>query len=361
MKLSLPKFILAAPLCLSLSAGSVLAQAENATLEKRAEAYGALAHLPKSTEGAYSIRNLNGIFDAITESNFFNRILELSGAAGDGANDAIAQARQGLSTYAGEEITIAYAGGTAVEMKRLMTLYDMYVRLTYGSLGLGISSGNFDGDVDPEMLMAEVKRSLGKADSPLSKALQEIQMPPIIIGSKMGEAATGVMAQMNELEGELPPFITVQSFEVAGTEMKSWSINFKDVFDENAQAEMEDAIGDKAVSDRIAKAIRGKRVELSYGAVGDYFVVALGRDHAHLDFVEDPSESIVSHPSFKKLDPYLGKPIHGIAFSKKNLLEADTSDKLVETMADAFVDGLTSEGSPLMKKMGTKLKRWVSS
>ena len=68
--------MLSVPLCLALGSASVQAQeAESGTLEKRAAAYGALAHLPKTTEGAVSIRNLTVMFDEITKSNFFNRAL----------------------------------------------------------------------------------------------------------------------------------------------------------------------------------------------------------------------------------------------------------------------------------------------
>ncbi len=282
--------MLSVPICLALSGGSALGQEEKPDMAKQAEALGGLAHLPKSTEAAVSIRNLSGIFDEVTKSNFFRRILELTGAAGDDANSAIAQVRQGLSTYAGEEVVIAYAEGTGAEVKHLMALYDIYVRMTYGALGRGIATGDFQnsGGFDPEQMMAELKKSLADADSPMSKAIAEVQMPPIIIGSKMPGAAAGLLEQIDEFEGQLPPFVTVSSFDVEGSTFKSWAINLKDVFDENAQGQLEEMIGDKASSDRLAAAIRGKRIEVSFGALGDHLVVGIGRDHAHLKFVDEP-------------------------------------------------------------------------
>lgn len=357
MKLSLPKFLLAAPACLAISTGSLLAQDE-APLAKRAAALGALAHLPASTEGAFSIKDLNGGFNAIVTSKVFQRILELSGQSGDAADDAINQAREALKTYAGEEIVFAYAKGTSTEMRRLMNVYDVYVRMNYGSIGRALASGDLDsGGVDPEMMLKDMKKLLADANSPMSKALDAIQMPPLIIGSKMGDAANAVVAQMNELEGQLPPFVTVSKFDVNGSEFKSMAINLKDVFDENAQAQMEDFLDDKATSDRIAKAIRGKRIEISYGSIGDYFVIGLGRDHSHLNFVEDPAESLVAHPHFKKLDPYLDKPIHGVVFSSEELLKAQDTSQFIQTMTDSFVAGIGSEGSVMMKKLGGKVKK----
>lgn len=362
MKLNVKQLILTLPICLSVLGSSALAQAagpDEATLAKRAKAYGALAHLPASTEGAVVIRNLNGVFDEIVKSNVFARVLELSGAGGDGAKDAIAQIRQGLATYAGEEIVLAYSEGSAAQVKHLMSLYDIYVRMTYGALGRGIGSGDFNGGggFEPEMIMGEVKKSLADANSPLSKAIDQLQMPPILLASKMPDAAEALVAQIDEFEDQLPPFIKVSKFEAADTEFKSWAIDLNDVFDKNAQAGLEEAIGDKAISDRIAKAIRGKRIELSVGAIGGYLVVGLGRNHAHLNFVEDAAESLVALPQFAHLDPYIGKPIHGVAFAKKALLASDDSNKMIKTMADSFVDGLTAEGSPTMKKVGGKLKK----
>ena len=361
MKLSLPKFLLSVPLCVSLCGGSVLAQAgapDEATLKKRAGALGALAHLPTSTEGALTIRDLNGIFDAVVESHMFARILELSGEAGDASDDVIAQIRQGLATYAGEEVVFAYAEGAAAQAKHLMSLYDIYVRVTYGAIGRGLASGN--GGIGQAEIMEEIKGALGDPDSPLSKAVDQVQMPPILLASKMPDAAEALVAQMDQFENEFPPFIRVSSFEAAGTEFKSWAIDLADVFNEDAQAEMEQALGDKALSDRLAKAIRGKRVELSFGAVGGYLVVGLGRDHSHLNFVEDPAESLVSLPLFAKLDPYLGKPIHGVAFAKKKLLLAEDSNRLMKSMADAFVDGLVGESGGVMKKLGGKIKKFAN-
>ena len=350
--------MLSVPICLALSGSSALGQEEKPDIAKQAEALGALAHLPKSTEAAVSIRNLSGIFDEVTKSNFFRRILELTGAAGDDANSAIGQIRQGLSTYAGEEVVISYAEGTGAEVKHLMALYDIYVRMTYGALGRGIATGDFQnsGGFDPEQMMAELKKSLADADSPMSKAIAEVQMPPMIIGSKMPGAAAGLLAQIDEFEGQLPPFVTVSNFDVEGSKFKSWAINLKDVFDENAQGQLEEMIGDKASSDRLAAAIRGKRIEVSFGALGDHLVVGIGRDHAHLKFVDDPAESLVSLPQFQHLAPYLDKPIHGIAFAKKELLEADDSNQLVEAMTESFVDGLGEGDSKRMQKLGARIK-----
>lgn len=359
MKLRLPKFLLSAPICLALCSGSALAQAaapDQATLIKRADTYGGLAHLPASTEAAFAIHNLNGIFEAVVKSNLFARVLELSGAAGDDADQGIAMIRQGLATYAGEEIIVAYSDGSAAQMKHLMALYNAYVRVTYGALGRGVGGGfKNGGGMSPEQIQAEVKRVLGDADSPLSKAIDQLQMPPILIGSKMPDAAPALLAQLEELEDDLPPFIKVSTFKVGDDDFRSWSIDLADVFTADAQSEMEEAIGDKALSDRLAKAIRGKRIELSVGAIDDFLVAGLGRDHAHLEFVENPADSIVGLPQFSKLDPYLGKPLHGIVFAKKQLLEADDSNQMFQAMIDSFVDGLAAEGPGLMKKLGAKL------
>lgn len=363
MKLNLKQFILAVPICLSLSGGSAIAQAagaDEASIAKRATAFGSMAHLPKSTEAAFVIRDLNGIFDTIVESNVFARILELSGEGGDGASDAIAQIRQGLATYAGEEIVVAYSEGSAEQLKHLMSLYDIYVRITYGALGRGLGSGNFEGPgFDPEQMMEEAKKALGDPDSQLSQAIDHLQMPPMIIGSKMPDAAEALVAQFDQFEEELPPFVKVSTFKVGDADFKSVAVELKDVFDDNAQASLEEAIGDKAVSDRLAKAIRGKRFELSFGTIQGYLIVGLGRNHAHLDFVENPADSIVALPLFSKLDPYLGKPIHGAAYASKKLMDADGSDKLFDAMAESFVDGFTADGSGLMKKLGKKLKKFA--
>ena len=349
---------LALPACLALSAGSVVAQ-DDAQLSKRAKALGSFAYLPKSTEGGVSIRNLNGMFQQIVDSKFFGGIMELTGAAGDESEAIIEMIQGGLATYAGEEITIAYSEGSAAEVKRLMSLYDLYVRMSYGALGKGLSSGDLSsGGMGPEMMMGLLKKGLADPESGLSKALDEIQMPPMLIGSKMDAgAAEGIVAMLGELEQNLPPFIVVKNFDVEGFKFKSWSVKLADVFDENMQGEMEDAIGDKELSDRLAKAIRSKRFEFSFGSIEDHFVAGLGPNNNHLKFVDNPAESVASLPMFAKLDPYLDKPIHGLAFAKKSLLAAEDQNQLMEAMVDSFVDGLTSEGSGTMKKIGKKLKK----
>jgi len=360
MKQTLKKFILTVPICLSLSGGSAMAQAaapDEATLAKRAKAYGAFAHLPASTEAAVAIRDLNGMFDSVVKSNFFNRILELADEGGEASDDTIDQIREGLAKYAGDEIIIAYSEGTSAELNRLMSIYDIYVDTMYRAFGASLAGGDFGG-MDEEKLMETVKKKLINPKSPLSKAIDEIQMPPMLIGSKMDAGTAGeIIGQIDDLEENLPPFVTVSTFDVEGSEFKSWAISLKDVFDENAQSEMEDALGDKELSDRLAKAIRGKRVEVSFGAIGDYFVVGLGRNHAHLEFVENPSESLVANANFAKLDKLVGKHLYGYAYAKGDLYNIEANMGLYRTMAESFVAGATEGGGPMMKKFGKNVKK----
>lgn len=357
--------------CLGFSCAQL--SAAPAADAKMSKAFGFAAKLSPDTEMVFGLRNLARFAEGIGKSNTWKSVSELIGeAAGLDVSDA-AEPFNEVMNFIGEDAFIAFGKGTEGEVRRLMDFYGAYYSI-YPKFAAAMFQQQFGGDPDdpgavPEELMQMIEEALNADDGKLLKSLLKLQIPPVIIGCRPPkEAVDQLVAQLAAFEEDLPPTVLTSEFDVPGAgKFRSWSIAAKDAFDDDAREQMREEINNEKLAAIIERIIDSKKVEFSFGAVGDYMVLAVGPDHSHLKFAADSGESLLSQPGFEFMKDYAGKQLLAYGYSAKEVLVAINSLGNARGLSDMLtavlkqveqVDELGFDVSkliPLVKKLGDQL------
>ena len=130
-----------------------------------------------------------------------------------------------------------------------MVASEMINQISYSSLGMELAGGPAG---DPLALLggiqAQLKNDLLDEHSELSKALEAFQMPSVIVGTKVTEGAENVIAKLDAIEIELPPFFIVSDIKVGAAAFKSWSVNLQDLVSEGMVAELNEFLEERISS-----------------------------------------------------------------------------------------------------------------
>ena len=341
------------------ASGSAGGQAEPVEIDssgynsKRTQAFGFLSRMPATTEGALGVRDLSRVVDGFLKSETFGRVSSLMGESGGFDLDSVQMAQAVIDQYVGKEVFLIMTEGTALQYGRLQFILRMANEASFRNIGAELVDGA--GDDQMALMRDYVVTQLKDENSEMSKSLEGLEFPPLIMGSKVTDGAQEVIDQLDALEAELPPVFTVSDFEAGGGKFTSWKINLQDVFNAEAEEGLNEFFEDAALSARVAAIIRKKTIEFSFGVMDNYLVFALGSDHKHLSFVSKPQESILATQAFGFADQFLGKPLVSYAFMSRPLLASGAPEGQIQHMADSFASGL-APGGPAMRKLGDLVK-----
>ncbi len=309
--------------------------------QERVQAFGFASRLPADTETVIGARHLDEVISGFLKSNFFQQITALAGGAVD--PEMVAQGQAMVTNYIGKDVFIAFANGSSKELDSLMVILDAYNRFSYSMMMKGLMGGGAGLEAlaaadDPvEML----RQALLGEDQALLKALEELDLPPMIIGARVTDGAQAVLDQLGALEGQLPPMFVAADFEVEGAgKFRSWSVAAKEAFGDAERAAMRDEIGDAELADRVEKLIDKKTVDFSFGLVGDYLLFAIGPNHDHVKLASKPEESLLSAKEFDFADQYLSKKIIGYSYATEGAYAAVNRPDSILAITDAVQDGL---------------------
>lgn len=325
---------------------------------KRTQAFGFLARVPASAEGAIGVRDLSSLISGLLDSNTFKRGMALAGElSGQPVEMQQLQMVQAMvDQYVGKELFAIFAEGSGAQFERIQLVSEMLSEINMRAAGAAIAQGG--GDVSNSMLAMQmrIKADLADSQSELSQALEKFQFPPMIIGTKVSDGAAEAVAWLEELEAQLPPIVTIDKVEAGGGKFTAWKLNLQDVVDEGAKANLNEFLQDEAATDRIAEIIRKKTVEFCFGVIDNYLVFSLGSDHSHLNFVSKPEESLLAAKAFGFTDQFLDKKIISYSYMSKAMLAPATQAGQIQRMADAFDQGLAGSGAAI-KKLGGLVKK----
>jgi hypothetical protein len=297
----------------------------SADAAKRAQAYGFASRLSSDVDAVMGFRNLGDVMNSFTGSNFFKQILQLSG--GSIPPQQIEMAKGEAAKYIGKDLFIAFSDGSAEQFDRLMVVYDYYYKAMYPIMLQGAMAGMNGGapgagfeNQGKEMFMKILNADNGR----LMELAGDLQVPGILIGTRIDEGADDILAQLAGIEGQLPPTAVVSEIDVAGSEnkFKSWTIAAKDAFGEAERAAMRAEFDDAEIAAKIEKIIDSKKVDFSFGKVGDYLIFSIGENHDHLKFAEKPEDSLVAKSRFDFGDAYLDKKLMAYSYNTKEMAEA---------------------------------------
>jgi hypothetical protein len=355
--------------CLNLCGQAFVYSQEEGEKKK---SFGLVSSMPQDTEIVFGLTRFEDFTNEIGKSTTWKKIIELLDLeAGVDISDA-AEPWGSAMDFIGQDAFFGFGKGTAAHLERLTEITEAFNKISYelagsellSELGFGGGAGS-----DPEKLIKDLLIQLLSAeDGKFEKTLTELQLPAFIAGSKVGDGmAAQLVNQLSALEDQLPPFVLTSEFDVAeGIKFSSWSIKAKDVFDDSAREQLRQAMGEKDLAEKLEKIIDSKKVEISFGALGDYLIVGFGPDHSHIKFVDKEEDSLMALSDFQFANSYADKKILAYNYLSKSALDAFSPPKQFSSLANDVTELLkliNEEGIdlkkmiPLVSKLGGQLDK----
>ena len=336
--------------------------------EKEAKPFGLVSKLTQDTEIIFGLTHFEEFANEIGKSNTWKKIIELLDLqAGFDISD-LAEPWGAAMDVIGEDAFFGFGKGTAANLNRLTKLSEEYNKISYEVAGSQLLSelGFGGNESSPEELMKDLlDQLLGDENGEFEKTLNELQLPAFIAGAKVGDGmAAQLVGQFSAMEDQLPPFVLTSEFDVSeGVTFRSWSVAAKDVFDDNARNQMRQEIGDEKLADKLEKIIDSKKVEVSFGAHGDFLIVGFGPDHSHIKFVDNEDESLMAISDFQFAKGYADKKILAYNYFSKEALSAFNSPDQFSSLTEGLTEILKSVNEeiniekiiPLVTKLGKQL------
>ena len=336
--------------------------------QKEAKPFGLVSKLTQDTEIIFGLTHFEEFANEIGKSNTWKNIIELLDLqAGFDISD-LAEPWGAAMDVIGEDAFFGFGKGTAANLDRLTKLSEEYNKISYEVAGSQLLSelGFGGNDNSPEELIKDLlDQLLGDENGEFEKTLNELQLPAFIAGAKVGDGmAAQLVGQFSAMEDQLPPFVLTSEFDVSdGVTFRSWSVAAKDVFDDNARDQMRQEIGDEKLAEKLEKIIDSKKVEVSFGAHGDFLIVGFGPDHSHIKFVENEDDSLMAISDFQFAKGYADKKILAYNYFSKEALSAFNSPSQFSSLTEGLTEILKSINEeidiekiiPLFSKLGKQL------
>ena len=305
--------------------GSANPAAPQVTLEtKLTNAYGFAARVPSNVEGYCSFYSLGKLWADIKQSKAVTEIRAnplVTRVTDDPAfkqqiatfsqNPEAAKARAIASDALGNETFLEFSPGSSAILASWIRFND-------------------------EMRIANIKNALDAKSAGTPPAnpynlksmlpfLKTLELPPVIAGFKMGAQKAELNADIDKAEKNLPPGVDLTTFNLDGNlPFKSIVVVVGKVLPAPYQGMLKNmvsqSITDPTEADATYQALLTRRLEIAYGYVGDYFIVSIGTDHAHLKLAANFGESVLSRPEVAVAANYADKPLLSFCWSSAELM-----------------------------------------
>jgi hypothetical protein len=334
----------------------------NALVSKEAlSVYGFAGQVPKEAEGYVSLYDGKKLCSDFLASKAVVALLAnpvvKQALANPSMTSALAQMRSGehpviplLGAFFGQESFVFLAPGSA---QRLMGLQQLQREKQAADIETLLAGKGFP---------AQQQRN-----NAYFKLLQEhgdlLQIPPMVIGGKVGSQKAAFGQQLAALEKQLPAGVEIGSFDLSGNPgFKSLVFNASKLVPAPQQENLKKAIAaniqDAKAAEDICKSLLNRKVEIAYGFAGDYLLISIGDDHSHLKLAPSFSESLLARPELAVAAQYAKKPLVSLSWSDQAICALGLPNYKVSAFygklrpqIEAAVPGLDS------KKLGEDLAR----
>ncbi|MGB8352789.1 MAG: hypothetical protein WCD79_02790 [Chthoniobacteraceae bacterium] len=301
------------------------AQPPQVTLEtKLTNAYGFAAKVPSNVEGYCSFYGLGKLWADIKQDKAVAEIRTnplVTRVTDDPAfkqqiatfsqNPDAAKARAIASDALGQETFIEFSPGSSAILASWIRFND-------------------------DMRIANIKNALDAKSTGTPPAnpynlkamlpfLKTLELPPLVVGFKMNAQKAELNADIDKAEKNLPPGVDLTAFNLNGDlPFKSLVVVVGKVLPAPYQGMLKNmvsqSITDPTEADATYQALLTRRLEIAYGYVGDYFIVSIGTDHAHLKLAANFGESVLSRPEVAVAANYADKPLLSFCWSSPELM-----------------------------------------
>ncbi len=305
-----------------------------AEVAKLGETYGFIGRLPKDVEGFGASYRLHDLWAAFAGSKWAATVLDLPPVKSNPDfiklqqqwnSDQGKQARELMEAFFGNEFTVVMPAGFTGKLGPWVELFSVYQQTVLQAYFTMAMSG---GAPDPSKMQQVIKDAAPQFIPVLTKC----ELPPFYVAFKASQVrpmVDGVLKQFTQMIGsELPPAFEPGQFKVADKyDFQSVSVNAKKLVAQFQEAQIElqlkELLGDEAKAKEALNAIVAKRVEVAWGWVDDYIVLAFGSDHNHVKLAASVADSALSIPDVaKRGGQFAAQRPHGLSFLSKATFEA---------------------------------------
>lgn len=315
---------------------------------------GFAAHLPKNTEGYFSILGGYDMYQRLLKTEVGKLIVETLAEQGMELEEIEADEDVAMvKAIFGEEIFLAF-GDTAGEQGVNLNAINRSANFHQMKMMVQMAAASMSDDVDPDAMegaaMSMFAGILGDPKAGID-IFEKSEMPPLLVGIKVSDedrreqiAATvgGFLAQALEA-GEEAPFTEIKE-ERNGIELTGFTVDGKKaaaLADEDTRQEMSGFFGGRAEVDRFMNAVAKKNFHIATGVKGDYVVLYAGGNLEGFKLVADPKDSVVADKGMEFLKDYADKDIRLLMYGEGEAFNKMMADsEALSSMALGIKEGL---------------------
>lgn len=311
--------------------GVVTSQVEKAPatdMTQLAQQYGFAAMLNKNVEAFSSGYQLQKVWAAISNSKWANGVLSLKELkqnpefmemVSQWKSSMGGQIREKLESVLGTEVHLVMPHGFSEKLKPWIDAYQtMYWQMIQADLME--KAGGQASENSQEKLQQAIMAHL--------PTLLKCEIPPVVLVSKAVKSKKEIDEIFGGLaEGKLPLPPTAMEFgefEVGPKHKFNFlHIKAKELLPPNIEETLQALLGDPVKARQSRARLAAKKVELSWGWVGDYFVIGLGPDHEHIKLAISPEKSALAIPEvLKHASEFASKKPISLSYASKEYQQA---------------------------------------
>lgn len=309
------------------------APASAAEVAKLASTYGFVAQLPKDVEGFGASYHLHDLWTGLANSKWAATLLELPPIKSNPEfvnlqkqweSEQGQQIREAAQAFFGNEFTVSMPAGFTVKAQPWVELFAAYQQTVIQAYFMMGMSG---GAPDPSKIQQIIK----DAAPQLVPILAKCDVPPLLFSFKADKVrpiVDGMLKQVVDKVGtELPPAFEAGKFQVGKSDFQSISVNVRKLVPEAKEAEAEakltELLGDAAKAKEVLKAALAKRIEVSWGWVGDTILLSIGTDHSHVKLATSEADSALAIADVaKRAGQFSAQKPHGLSYISKSIYQS---------------------------------------
>lgn len=322
---------------------------------------GFAAHLPKNTEGYFSILGGYDMYQRLLKTELGKVMSEMMADQGENLEEfEEIEEFQMFKAVVGEEIFAAFGDTTGDQALNLQAMNNS-ASFHQMKMMVKMAAMAMEEDLEPGgmqmqgLAMSMFGSILGDPEAGV-QIFEKSHMPPVTIGFKVSdeemrtqisEMMIGGVLSLFDLD-ENAPFDEIE-MEKDGVALNGMTINGKklaDLVDENSRQEMTEFFGSRAMVDRFLAAVAKKNLNIVIGVKESYIIVYLGDSLDGLKFPAKSEDSLLANEGMSFLKDYLEKDIRMLVFGEEEAMKTiGGANEVMSSMAKGLKAGLAEADS----------------
>jgi hypothetical protein len=281
------------------------------------DSYGIAALLTKDVEAFGSNYKLHDLWVKLSKSNWAKTLINLPVLKDEPKfqqlldqwnSPQMAKGKDIVEAIFGVEVAAVYSAGFAEKSLPWMELAGDVQGLQIQQGFLTAMSGGRPPDSS---------KFLREAAPELIPALAKCDIPPLFFAFKAVKAKEdiegGLGMAIAMIGTQLPPGVELGKFKLADKyDFQNITLDASKLIaavqEEMIRGQLAEMLGDEAKAKQTLETLKKKRIEIAWGWVGDYLILSIGSDHAHVKFAESDADSALAIPAVaRRAAEYAGK------------------------------------------------------